>query len=50
MFTSQRKKQGTLQGTQSQHTKANLAKSLVFLLIHGKHPKFDKDYQIRIDK
>ena len=39
-----------LQGTQSRHTRLTLQKSLACLPTHGKHPKFDKDYQVRIDK
>ena len=38
-----------LQRTQSYATEPTLQKSLAFLPTHGKHPKFDKDYQIWID-
>jgi hypothetical protein len=36
--TTQRTKSGTLQGTQSQHTKANLAKSLPCANAQPTHP------------
>lgn len=46
MFTSQRTKQGTLQGTHSQRYKANLAKSLVCFPSHRQHPKLDREHLV----